>query len=70
MKELMDKIEQQNLTVADYNTIIKIIAASLFAGEFGLGSISKDLIETRIVRTFWAGLHSPCKISTQIFPSL
>jgi len=32
MKELMDKIEQQNLTVADYNTIIKIIAASLQRG--------------------------------------
>ena len=28
----MDKIEQQNLTVADYNTIIKIIAASLQRG--------------------------------------
>ena len=32
MKELMDKIEQQNLTVADYNTIVKIIAASLQRG--------------------------------------
>ena len=28
----MDKIEQQNLTVADYNTIVKIIAASLQRG--------------------------------------
>jgi hypothetical protein len=32
MKELMDKLEQQNLTVADYNTIIKIIQASLQRG--------------------------------------
>jgi len=32
MKELMDKLEQQNLTVADYNTIVKIIAASLQRG--------------------------------------
>ena len=28
----MDKLEQQNLTVADYNTIIKIIQASLQRG--------------------------------------
>jgi hypothetical protein len=32
MKELMDKLEQQNLTVQDYNTIIKIIQASLQRG--------------------------------------
>ena len=28
----MEKLEQQNLTVADYNTILKIIAASLQRG--------------------------------------
>ncbi len=28
----MDKLEQQNLTVQDYNTIIKIIQASLQRG--------------------------------------
>ena len=32
MKELMDKLEQQNLTVQDYATIIKIIQASLQRG--------------------------------------
>ena len=32
MKELMEKLEQQNLTLADYNTIVKIIAASLQRG--------------------------------------
>jgi len=32
MKEIMEKLEQQNLTVADYNTILKIIAASLQRG--------------------------------------
>ena len=32
MKELMDKLEQQNLTVQDYSTIIKIIQASLQRG--------------------------------------
>ena len=29
MKELLEQMYKQNLTVADYNTIIKIIAASL-----------------------------------------
>jgi len=33
MKELMDKLEQQNLTVQDYATIIKIIQASLQRGS-------------------------------------
>ena len=33
MKELMDKLEQQNLTVQDYTTIIKIIQASLQRGS-------------------------------------
>jgi len=32
MKEIMEKLEQQNLTISDYNTIIKIIAASLQRG--------------------------------------
>jgi len=32
MKELMEKLEQQNLTIADYNTIAKIITASLQRG--------------------------------------
>ena len=32
MKEIMEKLEQQNLTMVDYNTIIKIIAASLQRG--------------------------------------
>tara|TARA_B100001778_G_scaffold269957_1_gene231644 strand:- start:398 stop:601 length:204 start_codon:yes stop_codon:yes gene_type:complete len=32
MKDIMDKIDQQNLTLADYNTIVKIIAASLQRG--------------------------------------
>ena len=32
MKELMEKLNQQNLTVADYNTLLKIIAASLQRG--------------------------------------
>ena len=32
MKEIMEKLEQQNLTIADYNTMIKIIAASLQRG--------------------------------------
>jgi len=29
MKELMDKLEQQNLTVQDYGTLMKVIQASL-----------------------------------------
>ena len=33
MKELMEKLEQQNLTIADYSTIIKIIQASLQRGS-------------------------------------
>ena len=33
MKEIMEKLEQQNLTVADYATIIKIIQASLQRGS-------------------------------------
>mgnify|MGYP005716303583 FL=1 len=32
MKELLEQMNKQNLTVADYNTIIKIIAASLQRG--------------------------------------
>jgi len=32
MKEIMEKLEQQNLTVADYNTMNKVIAASLQRG--------------------------------------
>ena len=32
MKELIEKLEQQNLTTADYNTIVKIITASLQRG--------------------------------------
>jgi len=32
MKELMEKLDQQNLTISDYNTIVKIIAASLQRG--------------------------------------
>lgn len=32
MKEIMEKLDQQNLTIADYNTIMKIIAASLQRG--------------------------------------
>ena len=32
MKELMEKLNQQNLTVSDYNTLLKIIAASLQRG--------------------------------------
>ena len=32
MKEIMEKLEQQNLTIADYNTIAKIISASLQRG--------------------------------------
>jgi len=32
MKELMEKLEQQNLTISDYNTIVKIISASLQRG--------------------------------------
>ena len=32
MKEIMEKLDQQNLTVADYNTMIKVIAASLQRG--------------------------------------
>ena len=32
MKEIMEKLEQQNLTIADYNTIAKIITASLQRG--------------------------------------
>ena len=33
MKEIMEKLEQQNLTVQDYATIIKIIQASLQRGS-------------------------------------
>ena len=33
MKELMEKLDEQNLTVADYATIIKIIQASLQRGS-------------------------------------
>ena len=33
MKELMEKLDQQNLTVTDYATIIKIIQASLQRGS-------------------------------------
>ena len=32
MKELLEQMNKQNLTVADYNTMIKIIAASLQRG--------------------------------------
>ena len=32
MKELMEKLDKQNLTAADYATIIKIIQASLQRG--------------------------------------
>ena len=32
MKELMEKLEQQNLTISDYNTIVKIMSASLQRG--------------------------------------
>ena len=32
MKELMDKLEQQNLTVQDYGTLMKVIQASLQRG--------------------------------------
>jgi hypothetical protein len=32
MKELLEQMNKQNLTVADYNTILKIIAASLQRG--------------------------------------
>ena len=32
MKELLEQMNKQNLTVADYNTIAKIIAASLQRG--------------------------------------
>ena len=33
MKELMEKLEEQNLTIADYGTIIKVIQASLQRGS-------------------------------------
>ena len=32
MKELLEQMNKQNLTVADYNTMLKIIAASLQRG--------------------------------------
>ena len=32
MEQIMKKLDEQNLTVADYNTIVKIIAASLQRG--------------------------------------
>ena len=32
MEQIMKKLDEQNLTVADYNTIAKIIAASLQRG--------------------------------------
>ena len=32
MKELMEKLDKQNLTIADYNTMLKIIAATLQRG--------------------------------------
>ena len=32
MKQLLEQMNKQNLTVADYNTMIKIIAASLQRG--------------------------------------
>ena len=32
MKELLEQMNKQNLTVADYNTMVKIIAASLQRG--------------------------------------
>jgi len=32
MRELMEKLEEQNLTVQDYATIVKIIQASLQRG--------------------------------------
>ena len=32
MKQLLEQMNKQNLTVADYNTILKIIAASLQRG--------------------------------------
>ena len=32
MKELLEKLDQQNMTVADYGTMIKIIQASLQRG--------------------------------------
>ena len=33
MKEILEQMNKQNLTVADYNTIVKIIAASLQRGS-------------------------------------
>ena len=33
MKEIMEKLEQQNITVADYSTMIKVIQASLQRGS-------------------------------------
>ena len=32
MKELLEQMNKQNLTVADYNTMLKMIAASLQRG--------------------------------------
>ena len=32
MKQLLEQMNKQNLTVADYNTMLKIIAASLQRG--------------------------------------
>ena len=32
MKEILEQMNKQNLTVADYNTMIKIISASLQRG--------------------------------------
>ena len=32
MEQIMKKLDEQNLTVADYNTIVKIISASLQRG--------------------------------------
>ena len=33
MKELLEKLDQQNITVTDYGTMIKIIQASLQRGS-------------------------------------
>jgi len=33
MKELLEKLDKQNLTVADYSTMIRIIQASLQRGS-------------------------------------